>query len=740
MDSHPHAHPIPHPHQHPPPPPPPQQQHPHSHNFALPSVSPTDYFHSLELTPAIQHGPRSYKSRKYRPCDFCRARQVACKIDLTPPCQLCSSHGRQCTFVERPKKKRRPNASNSGSTSSASGLTLAASAAQGQHFDVGVSQLSPAFIAQYSQQDGSFNAFNNGALPLDSQSSPTQLQATQDGSPIYTMDPYLQMIPGGVRTRPLDSQSTRSARLIGETGESNPYLLRHYTYDENDECTTSKLTYRRITSAASQDSQSGEKGQPPVVFMLADDSLAQKGEPRVEDEVLAQARSEVASMISEQEALRLLNLFFRFVYPYFPILCKSEIYPNGTLSPVALNILPLSLLCAIYATALHMPFVLHDDVLATTMVHDQPPAQKLYRISWLAVTQELHTPRLATLQACLLLLQRAPTNRYTTDTPWKTSLVGWTVSLAQSLGLTRECSDWTSIPPWETALRKRLWYGVLVMDKWASLGAGMPSHIRTDDFDVLPLSDSDLEPPSLDPNSNSIPSYLEPEADAIHFRLLSELTMILSDIMDSYYSLRATQRTSRDFHRSLELATPLRSRLRAWNESLPPALSPRSSVPVDPRGMVHLSANPSLTLAYIVATMTLFRALLRPLDNLTDAEEADQAIVASRQAVRSWARECANEVVEFVENLGRGALDSFWHSWSRANFAIASSFLMQLLLTAESEAESNDIHHLVTRWRCAMRVGSGSTANGLMSLGLLRLDGLLNGTVKQQHQHPSQSG
>jgi hypothetical protein len=95
-----------------------------SHNFAQPSLSPTDFFNGLELTPAIQPGPRSYKSRKYRPCDFCRARQVACKIDITPPCQLCSSHGRQCTFVERPKKKRRPNASNGeGSGSGTSGTS-----------------------------------------------------------------------------------------------------------------------------------------------------------------------------------------------------------------------------------------------------------------------------------------------------------------------------------------------------------------------------------------------------------------------------------------------------------------------------------------------------------------------------------------------------------------------------------------------------------------------------------------
>jgi len=165
---------------------------------------------------------------------------------------------------------------------------------------------------------------------------------------------------------------------------------------------------------------------------------------------------------------------------------------------------------------------------------------------------------------------------------------------------------------------------------------------------------------------------------------------------------------------------------------LPPALALRQPDRIDSRGMTRLSANPSLSLAYIVATMTLFRALLRPLENLTSVEEEDHGIVGSRLAVRAGAKECAKEVVEFLENLGKGALDAFWHSWSRANFAIASSFLMQLLVTSETEAESNEINNLVDRWRWAMRVGSGSTGNGLMSLGLLRLDGLLleNGAVQ----------
>lgn len=50
---------------------------------------------------------------------------------------------------------------------------------------------------------------------------------------------------------------------------------------------------------------------------------------------------------------------------------------------------------------------------------------------------------------------------------------------------------------------------------------------------------------------------------------------------------------------------------------------------------------------------------------------------------------------------------------------------MQLLVTSQNDVETNEINGLVARWRWAMRIGSGSTGNGLMSLGLLRLDGLL---------------
>src|SRR5450756_1355138 len=125
-------------------------------------------------------------------------------------------------------------------------LTCIPAAASIQQFDVTAAQLSPGFIAQY-ENEHSFNGLNgHNGLGVDPDSSPNQLHhlgQNQDASPIHYMDPYLQMMQGGIRIRPLDAQANRCARFIGETGESNPYLLRHYRYDDNDECTISKLTY-----------------------------------------------------------------------------------------------------------------------------------------------------------------------------------------------------------------------------------------------------------------------------------------------------------------------------------------------------------------------------------------------------------------------------------------------------------------------------------------------------------------
>lgn len=58
-----------------------------------------------ETSPTSEHAiPRP---RSKRSCDFCRKRKTACRIDESPPCFACKTLGRECSFAERPPKRRR---------------------------------------------------------------------------------------------------------------------------------------------------------------------------------------------------------------------------------------------------------------------------------------------------------------------------------------------------------------------------------------------------------------------------------------------------------------------------------------------------------------------------------------------------------------------------------------------------------------------------------------------------------
>ena len=58
-----------------------------------------------ETSPAYEYAvPRP---RSKRSCDFCRKRKTACRIDDYPPCFACKTLGRECSFAERPPKRRR---------------------------------------------------------------------------------------------------------------------------------------------------------------------------------------------------------------------------------------------------------------------------------------------------------------------------------------------------------------------------------------------------------------------------------------------------------------------------------------------------------------------------------------------------------------------------------------------------------------------------------------------------------
>lgn len=308
-----------------------------------------------------QDRARAYKSRNKRPCDFCRYKKAACHLDSAPPCELCIRYGKDCTFVESPAKRRRPNEDQS--------------------------QQSQNFEQQPQQRNGMdmHNELLSWEPPVPPFMPPMLSDFTfdpmayQNSLVLDQYDPSNSGLPLPVSTSPqsatlqwdstagepsLDGQASSNSQIVGLSGESDPYLLRNYQFDANNEATFQQLRMRRM----------GDNDGIPMFFMIQQNRLASKAQPSESSENLRQWRREVDEMIPEEVGKRLIVLFYRYVQPYFPVLSREHGFVrDGVCEPRSV---PTCILAAIYGHAL--PFCAWDEQLCIE-VYTPPSADALFR-------------------------------------------------------------------------------------------------------------------------------------------------------------------------------------------------------------------------------------------------------------------------------------------------------------------------------------------------------------------------
>lgn len=447
--------------------------------------------------------------------------------------------------------------------------------------------------------------------------------------------------------KPLD-WPPQTFMLLGDSGEADPHLLKRSSLAAHAD----NLRFRRLyRDQRALDGGQDLDHQRPLVFMIGSENLYDKYEPRLEDDVLRSIQSELGR-ISTTVGIRLVKLYFRFIYPYFPVISRSRMLQDYGLAEDIVAGLSLSLKAALYASAL--PYMVYDDVLSTMLDLDLPTAKSLYRMCWTAITHEIHSPGLSTMQACLLLLQRDNVDRYVQGSPFQWSLMAWTVSLAQTLGLSTDCSTMRGIPAWEKRLRKRLWWATYVLDKWNFSLAGLTSHIKDEDFDVLPLTSADFASDGRGSNAFSP----DPPPGPTHFQRLVELSTILANTVSAFFTIRATRTSTSNFAYTYQLANNLQLELETWKASFGQSIAMQA---VGPAARTRLDGNASLHVAYWAVRLLLLRALLRSLEANAGTAEDKQLREEYRDAVRRSAESCCEEVVNFVENLAPGAWNAFWH-------------------------------------------------------------------------------
>lgn len=97
----------------------------------------------------------------------------------------------------------------------------------------------------------------------------------------------------------LDVQGSSNAQVVGLSGERDPYLLRHFICDGNNECIFQKHRLRRV----------GENDKIPVHFLIQPNELAAKAQPSGDLGMLDNSRREVKTMIHNDIGKRLIRLY-----------------------------------------------------------------------------------------------------------------------------------------------------------------------------------------------------------------------------------------------------------------------------------------------------------------------------------------------------------------------------------------------------------------------------------------------
>ncbi len=269
----------------------------------------------------------------------------------------------------------------------------------------------------------------------------------------------------------LECGKNLTAHFIGLGGEQDTNLFSSIRYNVLNETKFIDFNIRQVFIG------DVVQGKPPIHFSILSDTF-----PERDQRVKRQASDAIENLVG-QHGDALVRLYFRFVHPVLPVLSKS-----GFLATYATNKFSIaaSLRGAIYGLA--CAFWSQDSSLSNYRCVSQPD---IFYHTHVALNRELDSPKLATLQACLLVLHEQPDVNGTTESPRIWVVACQATACAQSLGLHQDPSSW-KLPTWEIKLRKRLWWATYAGDTWTAICHGQTPHIVPNSFDTTFLDIDDL--------------------------------------------------------------------------------------------------------------------------------------------------------------------------------------------------------------------------------------------------------
>lgn len=593
-------------------------------------------------------------------CVFCESRHIACTFNDPPSLRrhkINQGPSISSTLLQ-PQQQEQPLQSQTRTQSQAAYVpsyrivsdSAVASAAR--------------TTSSVASSDSSIVLSDQGELPSTSQRSDSEDAANSKDSTDELEPVQLDLQPG------------YHISYIGLTGEQEAYLIRQYPLDGNDEYTFVRLCLRSI--------QWDERF--PVQFMKIPDDIA---EPQNDNSVDRHMLEQIVHPFGQN----LIDLYFHVVHPSFPIIYKSQFLKAYKENRSTIS---LALLAAIYSVASNWWTYRHH-----LSVQKKPDIKSIDKIAVRLMEKEFHRPTLMTIQAGLLLLQRRPLHSNFADDMWHRTSTTNVVTLAQGLGLHIEPKDWR-VPQWEKSIRKIVWWGVYIQDKYSAMAFSNAPHMHERDTNHTNLEFQDLEV-LFDESDAKDPDHVR---GTYQFVALTQLCIILHEVLVSFYSVQGVLELQNDTTRCIEKVAPYKHRLLTWFRELP------DEIKLEDCSRGKLNPTGSLFLAYHTAQITLHRSIVRSICNSSAEKKESVSAVLRSEIVMPF--------LDFIKELRPEHLQAFWHYSSRVNFAIAGSFLALLYVTSPTEQAASLHKEYIEEYRWHLRLHS--TSLDLMALALVRID------------------
>ncbi|CAG9946115.1 unnamed protein product [Clonostachys rosea f. rosea IK726] len=508
----------------------------------------------------------------------------------------------------------------------------------------------------------------------------------------------------------IDDQADYSAQMIGFSNESDPFFLQHFPYNDVGELKFFRVVYRKPDILSSGIPNESSHSTP--VHLLQSHNQTASLAIELTERCLSQNhdRERVQQLVDSTMGVALVRLYFRFVFESLPVLSRSCILQNES---AFVETAPVGLLAAIYALAL--PFISFDEQFCLNNAYTKPSSDTLWQIAYANLQKELHFPKLATLQLCILLINHYPFDPVSVDTPFVWSMACSMLGIAQTLGLNVDPSAW-NLPRWEIRLRRRLWWCVFVDHTWRSVTHGRALMISDDDWNVTHLDSSDFEM-DLDSDVGRSPEY---------FFQLCRLTEIARRVVRQFYSLRAVSQPQ-SLERLIEQAREPRQQLLEWMNGLPQSLQMHMDghAEDDYEGEDEddsVQAQGSLHVAFFTVQILVLRTLLRPIVERRDQPTYAQSSTPSIEAILQACRGFMQTVIKFMRRLDGRHQSAFWPSYARHCLCYPGLFTYMLCLQPVQPRMAAHDQKLLGTWRRALQTRAQTWT--LLRLAATKLDAL----------------